>query len=271
MKDCISLVVGMAVILFFMVFIIIPPVFRRFFSRITIFEFQKGLRYSRGKFDCIVEPGQYWIYNSVTTITVVDRRMRFVSVPGQEIVSSDGISLKMSIAAYYRISDPVKAIHEVENYQDALYLALQLSLRDIVQAMAIDDIMASRSTISEKMLENSKAKAEELGLTLLEASVKDFMLPGDLKKVFSQVVNARKEGLAALEKARGETAALRNLANAASLMEKNPALLSLRTIQSIESSRGNTVILGMPNTMFPLPLMGKGNEPEEPSEPQEQE
>ncbi len=269
--DFISEMIGMAVFITFLCIFLFYWIFSRVFKKVTIYEYQKGLKYHRGKFDGILEPGQYWIYASADTVTPVDIRSRYISVPGQELVSSDGISLKMTIAAQYSVSDPVKAINEVENYHDALYLALQIRLRDIVQDLAIDEIMSSRSTISEKLLEGSKMKAGELGLTLHSASVKDFMLPGELKKVFAQVVNARKEGLAALEKARGETAALRNLVNASSLLEKNPALLSLRVIQSVESSKGNTVVLGMPHAMTPLPMKGKGNDPEELQEPQEKE
>ena len=70
------------------------------------------------------------------------------------------------------------------------------------------------------------------------------MLPGDLKRIFAQEVAARKEGLAALERARGETAALRNLANAARMIEDNPALMQLRLLQQLGTTGGNTVVLG---------------------------
>ena len=78
------------------------------------------------------------------------------------------------------------------------------------------------------------------------------MFPGKLKEIFAQVVNARKEGLAALEKARGETAAMRNLANAARMMESNPNLMQLRLLQALGKSSGNTLILGMPPHTMPV-------------------
>jgi hypothetical protein len=80
------------------------------------------------------------------------------------------------------------------------------------------------------------------------------MFPGDLKKAFAQVVIARKQGLAALERARGETAALRNLANAARMLEGNPELMQLRLLQEIGESTGNTIVLGLPASTTPLPL-----------------
>src|SRR4030067_2173938 len=93
------------------------------------------------------------------------------------------------------------------------------------------------------LLGSSKDKASELGVELLAVNIKDIMFPGELKNIYAQVVNARNEGLAALERARGESAALRNLANAAKLMENNPALFQLRLLQAVGSNSGNTIIL----------------------------
>jgi regulator of protease activity HflC (stomatin/prohibitin superfamily) len=78
------------------------------------------------------------------------------------------------------------------------------------------------------------------------------MFPGEMKKAFAQVVKAQKDGQAALEKARGETAALRSLANAARMMDDNPNLLQLRALQALADSGGNTLVLGMPNGSIPL-------------------
>jgi regulator of protease activity HflC (stomatin/prohibitin superfamily) len=91
-----------------------------------------------------------------------------------------------------------------------------------------------------------------LGVELAEVDVKDVMLPGPTKRLLAQVVEARQQGLAALEKARGETAALRNLANAASLLEEKPALLQLRMLHQLETTSGNTVVLGLSPTAVPL-------------------
>jgi hypothetical protein len=97
--------------------------------------------------------------------------------------------------------------------------------------------------------------------------VKDIMFPGDLKKIFAQVVKAQKEGQASLEKARGESAALRNLANAAKMLEGNPALMQLRVLQSVDAGTGNTMVLGMPSDMMPLPLKKHGKRDESQQSP----
>jgi regulator of protease activity HflC (stomatin/prohibitin superfamily) len=215
--------------------------------RVTIYEYQRGLKYVRGRFKEVLPAGTHWHLPYFSRIAMVDVRPRFVTVSGQEVLSSDGVTLKVSLAASFRIADPALAVNGVENYVEALYVKLQLALREIVGGATIDDLLEKRPQFSARLMELSKDSAAGLGLELQSVDIRDIMFPGKLKEVFAQVVQARKEGLAALEKARGETAALRNLANAARMVEKSPALLQLRVIQSVEGSRGNTVILSLPS------------------------
>lgn len=229
-------------------------IFKLVIKRITILEYEKGLKYVQGKFRKIVGPGQYWYLPFFSMIQKVDIRPRFVSITGQEVLSSDGVTLKVSLAANYQLSDPNTAINKVQNYQEALYLELQLALREIIGSTNIDTILENRNDLSRKLMGMTEARIQELGLKLISVNLKDIMFPGQLKHIFAQVVSARKEGLAALERARGETAALRNLANAAKMIESNPNLMQLRLLQSLGESSGNTLILGMPAPSTTLPV-----------------
>ena len=222
--------------------------------RITLLEYEKGLRYSKGRFDRVLDSGQYWYLPWFSIIQKLDVRPRFVSIIGQEVLSSDGVTLKVSLAANYEIVKPEVAINKVQSFQDALYLELQISLRQIIGAADIDTILNTRNELSKKLMEMTEEKIQELGLKLISVSLKDIMFPGKLKEIFAQVVNAKKEGLAALERARGESAALRNLANAAKMMEGNPNLMQLRLVQAIGQSSGNTLVLGMPPLATPIPI-----------------
>ena len=222
--------------------------------RITVLEYEKGLKYAKGKFTSVVGPGQYWYMPFFTIIHKIDVRPRFVSITGQEVLSSDGVTLKVSLAANFEITDPNIAINKVKSFQDALYLELQLALREIVGAADIDTVLSGRSELSNKLMEITEPKVANLGLRLISVNLKDIMFPGKLKEIFAQVVSARKGSLAALEKARGETAALRNLANAAKMIEGNPNLMQLRLIQALGEASGNTLILGMPGQFVPVPV-----------------
>jgi regulator of protease activity HflC (stomatin/prohibitin superfamily) len=224
------------------------------FQRIVIYEYERGLKYRRGRFVGLLEPGSYWYWRYNVTVTKIDVRPRYESVTGQEVLSADNIGLKASLAAKYEIADPYVAMNRIENYAAALHLELQIALRGIVSATEIDEILAKRQDIGAQIHAQAESKAQELGLRLLSVELKDVMFPGDLKKVFAQVVQARKEGQAALERARGETAALRNLANAAKMLEDNPALLQLRVLQVLGEGSGNSVVLtASPQTPFLVP------------------
>ncbi|NJN20262.1 MAG: slipin family protein [Leptolyngbya sp. RL_3_1] len=213
--------------------------------RITIFEYERGLKYVKGRFKQVLPPGQYWVgLLGNTTIRKVDIRPQYISIPGQAVLTADGVGLKVSLTAVYEISDPAAAINQVSNYYQALYLTVQTALRETVEAIAIDALMANRAQLNGQLLTSCADPVAAIGLRLISVSLKDLMLPGELKKLYAQVVQARQAGLAQLERARGETAALRNLANAARLTHDNPALLKLRLLQALEQSSGNTFFIG---------------------------
>ncbi len=234
--------------------VVVVIFFRVGVRRITVLEYERGLKYAKGKFKSVLGPGQYWYMPFFTVIPKLDVRPRFVSITGQEVLSSDGVTLKVSLAANFEITDPNIAINKVMSFEQALYLELQLALREIIGAAEIDTVLSSRDEVSRKLMEITEPKITDLGLKLISVDLKDIMFPGKLKEIFAQVVSARKEGLAALEKAKGETAALRNLANAAKMMEGNPNLMQLRLVQALGEASGNTLILGMPSQSMPIPV-----------------
>src|SRR5262249_138239 len=238
--------------------VIVFAVLRSRLRRVTVYEFQRGLKYRRGRFEKVLGPGQYWVFTA-TTITAVDMRPTFVSVVGQEVLTNDGVPLKVSIAASYEVADPETAINRQANFLQALYLVLQLAVREIISGSRIDDLLENRSGFAEKLRTRAEPAVQQLGLKLISADLKDLMVSGDLKKSFAQVVKARKEGQAALERARGETAALRNLGNAARMVEENPGLIPLRMLQVAGESSGRTLVVGMPPSATPLPLRNGGS------------
>ena len=222
------------------------------FKHVTIYEYQKGLKYHKGRYVGTLDAGQFWIWPLFTTIVPVDIRPEFITIPGQDVFSADGVTLKVSLAAEYQVVDPNLAVNKNANYRSNLYLSLQLALREIIGKEKADAMLENRAEISSRLVELTSDKARQLGLKLMSAGVKDIMVSGDMKKTFAQVVKAQKEGQAALERARGETAALRSLANAARTIEDNPNLLQLRALQAIADSSGNTLVLGVLPNVVPI-------------------
>jgi regulator of protease activity HflC (stomatin/prohibitin superfamily) len=221
-------------------------------KRVIVFEYQKALKYKRGRYAGTLNAGQYWIASASTYIYPIDMRPEFITIQGQDVLTSDGVTVKISLAAEFQVMDPNLAVNKTANFRGNLYLVLQMTLREIVAQGKIDVLLENRAGIGSKLMERASGKAEQMGIKIISCDIKDMMFPGEMKKVFAQVVKAQKEGQAALERARGETAALRSLANAARTMDDNPNLLQLRALQALADSSGNTLVLGLPNHAVPV-------------------
>jgi regulator of protease activity HflC (stomatin/prohibitin superfamily) len=216
---------------------------KRLVTRVTIFEYEKGVRFYKGKFKDIVGPGKYIYFNSSTRIEVFDLRPSIMSINGQDLLSADNVSVKISLAIKYQITDPQALIFQYEDFHGYLYMTIQFKLREVISALDIDEILINRKNISDRVKDLLLEDQSLTGLLIHSVDLKDIMLSAEMKKVFADAIKVRKEALNSLEKARGEMATLRSLANAAKMMEKNPELVKLRLFHTIESSQGNTFII----------------------------
>jgi regulator of protease activity HflC (stomatin/prohibitin superfamily) len=201
--------------------------------RIHIHETEVGLRYRRGRYERLLEPGAHWLLGPGLRVQRVDARRRLMVVNSQEVLTSDSVQLRLSAVVAFRVADPPRAMHDVESYEQELHVAAQLALRTTVGEATAEDLLERRLDLGERLAELVSERAAAVGLEVFEIDLRDVMLPGDVKAAFTEVLRARAEGRAALERARGESAALRNLANAARLIDANPALMNLRLLQTI--------------------------------------
>ena len=220
---------------------------RAFVGVVTVHDYERGLRYRSGRFSGLVDPGSHIIIRPFTEVRILDGRPAFLVVEGQEVLTSDGVAVKVSLAARYVVGDPVAAVTNEQDFRRAMHLELQLGLRDAVAAGTVEEVFAARSKIGPAVLERTASSLARMGVELLSVEVRDLMVPGELKRLFAGVVAARKEGEASLERVRAETASLRGLANAGRMIEDNPGLLQLRMLQQVGGSTGNTVLLSMPD------------------------
>jgi regulator of protease activity HflC (stomatin/prohibitin superfamily) len=243
--------------------------YRSLVQRTVVHEYENGLLYKHGKLIRLLGPGTYHLLKTWNEVTVIDMRKRIVTVGAQELLSSDNIPFKASVAVAFRVTDPQKTVTKVQNYTEVLYLAVQLALRSAVRNLSIDQVLTSKLDIAQQLREAVQPQSEECGLALELIDVKDIMLGADVRKIFAETLRAQKEGQAALERARGESASLRNLANAARMLDDNPALLNLRVLQAMSAGSngaGHTLVLGMPQAFVPYPGKKKSQAPAEPPE-----
>jgi regulator of protease activity HflC (stomatin/prohibitin superfamily) len=207
-----------------------------------------GLLYHKGKFVRALAPGRHVHWGRHFTIRGVDVRRASLLIPGQDVLTADNVSLKLSLLVTYQVTDPAKATHDTQNWQNDLHYAAQLALRAVVGAVAAEALLNQRLEFGAQLLARVQPEATKIGINVLAVEAKDLMFPADLKRAFADVLKAKQEGQAALERARGESAALRNLANAARVLEGNPALMNLRLMQWLSTAQnaGNTLVLGLP-------------------------
>lgn len=215
----------------------------RYSKQFVVFEYQRGLLFKDGELQSVVGGGRHKRWGEGWSIQVLDMRPITSVVAFQEILTRDGLTVKISISARYVVVDPKSAILNSEDYRTEVYQEVQVAMRDVVTPLTADEVLIQRADIAERLQGMTAGKFESVGLKLEKLELRDIVFPGELRRAMAQVALAQKESLAALEKARGETAALRSLANAAKMLEGNPALLQLRMIQAISEGKSGTIVL----------------------------
>jgi regulator of protease activity HflC (stomatin/prohibitin superfamily) len=216
-------------------------------KEITIYEYERGLLYRDGKLEGVLEPGRYSFLAS-ERVDVVKVSLREIShvVAGQGILTADRIEVRISLVAQYRVTDPALAIHAVENYTEQLHQELQLALRDVIAGRTLDQVLDSRAEIAAELHRLAGEPARRYGVEVNRVGIRDVILPGEVRQVMMQEVEADRAGRAELVKARHEVAAARARANTAKVLAENPEVARLQEIEALVNlagKNGNVVLL----------------------------
>jgi regulator of protease activity HflC (stomatin/prohibitin superfamily) len=197
---------------------------------------EKGLLFFDGQYRETLEPGKYYYWKTGVYATVLkaDMRQQQLDMTGQEIMTKDKVTIRLNFICQYKILDPAKTLVEIKNYQEQLYILMQLILREYVGTFTLDEFLEKKEEIGQFVLEKLKVTGKDLGLDFMYAGVKDIILPGEIKVILNQVLEAEKRALANIITRREETASTRSLLNTAKLMENNPTLLKLKELEHIE-------------------------------------
>lgn len=210
--------------------------------RIVVQEWERVLVYRDGRFEAELEPGRHRLRAWRRRTVRVGVRPRQHAVPLQDVLTGDGLAVRVSLVVTLRVVDP-RTWHEAVDLPDAfVHTAVQVSLREAVAARTLDELLADRAAVPEQVRAAVAPTAAAVGVAVDALALRDVAVPAELRRAAAEVATARAQGLAALERARSEVAATRALANAAKLVEAQPALLQLRTLQAVEAG-GATVVL----------------------------
>ena len=195
-----------------------------------------GLYFLDGKYVETLNPGRYLFWRNAGKVKVVtqDARERMLDVNGQDIMTSDKVSLRINAVITYQIKDPLKAHVRVGDVCQALYRAGQLALRAVIGTRKLDAVLSEKDIVSEELKKGIHSKASDYGVGILSLGIRDVILPGDMKELFTRVTEAQKAAEANLISRREEVAAMRSQANTAKMLENNPTLMRLRELEVLE-------------------------------------
>ncbi len=176
----------------------------------------------------------YWAIKRHVVVEQMDTRVQAMEVQGQEILTHDKVSLRLNLGAQFQVTDPVKARSLLQKPLDWIYRELQFALRQVVGGRNLDRLLEDKERVDQEVFDKVADKAAEHGFALRSVGLRDIILPGEMKEILNQVVQAEKAAQANVIKRREETAATRSLLNTAKLMDQNPTLLRLKELETLE-------------------------------------
>ncbi len=229
--------------------IIILIIFFIIISIKQINEYERGVKFTLGKFSKIMNPGWNIVLPIFQSYKKVDIRTKAVDVPEQEAITKDNVSIKINAVLYYEIFDASKAILAVENFNYAVSQLAQTTMRNVVGTVSLDELLTEREKISEEICTIVDEATDPWGIKVANVELKDISLPEEMKRVIAKIAEAEREKQAVITKAAGEVEASKNLAMAAETMAKSPGALHLRTLSTINdlsSDQSNTIIFALP-------------------------
>ena len=195
-----------------------------------------GVYFKDGAYVETLVPGQYMFWKNMGKVKFyhVDMRETVLDISGQEIMTSDKVTLRMNSVITYRVVDALKSVSVVDDSKQAVYREAQLALRAVVGTFDLDTLLSDKEKVAEDLESTIKDRAAEFGIDVVSIGIRDVILPGDMKEMMNKVIEAQKAADANLIMRREETAAMRSQANTAKLLDSNPTLMRLRELDVLE-------------------------------------
>lgn len=212
-------------------------------------QYQRGIRFTFGRFSSVMQPGWRLVIPIVQSYQKVDIRTKAVDVPDQNAITKDNVVVRVNAVIYYKVADAAKAIIEVEDFKYAISQYAQTTMRNIVGEVTLDELLASRDKIADRIREIVDTETGNWGLKVQNVELKDVSLPQELERTIGKQAEAEREKRAVIITSEGELAASENMAKAAAMLASTPGALHLRTLQSINdmsSDQSNTVVYMVP-------------------------
>src|SRR5712671_6467034 len=221
------------------------------FSAIRVVQqYERGVIFVLGKLTGAKGPGIFLVPPFITRMIKVDLRVVTLTVPPQEVISRDNVTIKVTAVVYFYVVDPVAAVVNVVNYMQATTQIGQTTLRNVLGQSELDELLSQRNKINRELQTIIDESTERWGVKVTAVEIKDVELPATMQRAMAKQAEAEREKRAKIIHAEGELQASAQLAQAASVIGSQPATLQLRYLQTLTEiavEKNSTII-------FPLPI-----------------
>lgn len=225
----------------------LPQMFR------VLREYERGVIFRLGKLIGAKGPGLVILIPIIDRMVKMDLRVVTIDVARQEIMTRDNVPVTVDAVLYFRVVDPVAAVVKVENFWKATALLGQTTLRSVLGQAELDELLAHREKINQKLQEIIDRQTDPWGIKVTAVEVKDVALPDGMKRAMAKQAEAERERRAKIVNAEGEFQAAEKMVQAAQMIAKEPIALQLRylqTMREIASEHSTTTFVPLPLELF---------------------
>src|SRR5438128_3291804 len=213
-------------------------------------QYERGVIFVLGRLIGAKGPGLFLVPPLISRMTKVDLRIVTLTVPPQEVITRDNVTVKVTAVIYFYVVDPAAAVVNVVSFNQATTQIGQTTLRNVLGQSELDELLAQRNKINRELQTIIDEHTERWGVKVTAVEIKDVELPGTMQRAMAKQAEAEREKRAKIIHAEGELQASSQLAQAAAVIGSQPATLQLRYLQTLTEiavEKNSTII-------FPLPI-----------------
>jgi regulator of protease activity HflC (stomatin/prohibitin superfamily) len=220
-----------------------------------IYQYERGVVFTLGKFSSVRQPGLNWIFPFIQTMVKIDIRIKTADIPRQEVITKDNIPILANTVVYFKVINPADAIIKIEDYSYAVRQYTQAALRDIVGNSELDFVLTEREKIANSIKSIVDTETSGWGIDIESIKIQEIELPAEMKRAMAKQAEAERERRAVIIASEGELKASDNLRAAAENLSKSPAAITLRTLQTIRdiaADPSEKIVLFLPSEIGEL-------------------
>jgi regulator of protease activity HflC (stomatin/prohibitin superfamily) len=217
-----------------------------------LYQYERGVVFTLGKFSHVKEPGLNWIIPIIQTIRKIDMRIKTADIPRQEVITKDNIPILANTVVYFKVEKPADVVIKIEDFEYAVKQYTQAALRDVIGNYELDLVLTEREKIAGSIKSIVDSETSDWGVDIEAIKIQEIELPAEMKRAMAKQAEAEREKRAVIITSDGELKASENLKKAADNLSKNYAALHLRTLQTIRdiaADPSEKIVLFLPSDL----------------------